>query len=335
MTFLSQFKQLDVYRKIPNDLSQATLSGGAISLIAIVLMSIFFFAEFLSYMRVETVKETLIDVPRGGEKMRINLNITLLDLPCHVISLDQQDAMGTHVMDVQGTLMKRRLTKDGVIISEEENTSGDHHHMDFSEETIQEMREAIKRGEQCQLHGHLLVNKVPGNFHVSCHAKGAVLHRIFDNIEGVDMSHRINHLSFGDQYTPSATVERLLKKHGESFVSFFPLDGQQKREVFSNVAPTYEYYIKLVPTTFEHSGEDIFHSYQFSSAQREFPSNRMLPAIFFRYELTPVTVTYKQQQKSFLHFIVQVCAIVGGIFTVAGIVAGIVQQSIAVVKKMK
>lgn len=47
----------------------------------------------------------------------------------------------------------------------------------------------------------MLVNKVPGNFHISSHAFGSYLPRIFAEarINTLDLSHNINHLSFGDE----------------------------------------------------------------------------------------------------------------------------------------
>lgn len=50
----------------------------------------------------------------------------------------------------------------------------------------------------------------------------------------------------------------------------------------------------------------------------------MLPAVYFRYDLSPVTVLYWQYKDSFSHFFVQICAIVGGIFAVTGIIDAVI-----------
>jgi hypothetical protein len=47
-----------------------------------------------------------------------------------------------------------------------------------------------------------------------------------------------------------------------------------------------------------------------------------------RYDLSPVTVRFSQYRENFLHFLVQVCAIVGGVFTVAGIIDGMIHKSV-------
>ena len=41
--------------------------------------------------------------------IRINLNIDLLEMPCAIVSVDAQDAMGTHKVDIEGDLKKIRL----------------------------------------------------------------------------------------------------------------------------------------------------------------------------------------------------------------------------------
>ena len=52
-----------------------------------------------------------------------------------------------------------------------------------------------------------------------------------------------------------------------------------------------------------------------------------------RYDLSPIVVNFTQKQEPFLHFIVQLCAILGGVFTVAGIIDGIFHKSIMTLLK--
>jgi hypothetical protein len=42
--------------------------------------------------------------------------------------------------------------------------------------------------------------------------------------------------------------------------------------------------------------------------------------IWFRYDLNPITVKYTEYSKPFYSFLTTICAIVGGTFTVAGII---------------
>ena len=54
----------------------------------------------------------------------------------------------------------------------------------------------------------------------------------------------------------------------------------------------------------------------------------MLPAVYFRFDLSPVTVRYWQYKEEFSHFFVQICAIIGGIFAVTGIIDGLIHKSV-------
>lgn len=45
----------------------------------------------------------------------------------------------------------------------------------------------------------------------------------------------------------------------------------------------------------------------------------MYAAVYFLYDLSPITVTIKEERRSFLHFITRLCAVLGGTFAVTGI----------------
>lgn len=54
-----------------------------------------------------------------------------------------------------------------------------------------------------------------------------------------------------------------------------------------------------------------------------------LPGVFFNYDLSPIRVRIEERRRSFLHFLTRVCAIVGGIFTVMGVVDRLVEKAVA------
>jgi hypothetical protein len=51
------------------------------------------------------------------------------------------------------------------------------------------------------------------------------------------------------------------------------------------------------------------------------------------YELSPIMVKFSESTKSFAHFLTSLCAIVGGVFTVAGIVDSVLYQGMRTLKK--
>ena len=82
-------------------------------------MVLLFWSEFNSYLEIKTASEMFIDVNRGGDKLNINVDIELYRLPCSILSLDIQDVMGSHTVNIHGSLMKYRLDKDKKILGEE------------------------------------------------------------------------------------------------------------------------------------------------------------------------------------------------------------------------
>jgi hypothetical protein len=58
-----------------------------------------------------------------------------------------------------------------------------------------------------------------------------------------------------------------------------------------------------------------------------------ISGIFFNFEISPMTVIYAEARKSFGSFLTGVCAIVGGIFTVAGLLDSLIWTTDTHLKK--
>lgn len=54
-----------------------------------------------------------------------------------------------------------------------------------------------------------------------------------------------------------------------------------------------------------------------------------------RYTFSPVTVNFWQTKEDILHFLVQICAIIGGIFTVSGMVESFVYNAMRMLLKVE
>ena len=70
---------------------------------------------------------------------------------------------------------------------------------------------------------------------------------------------------------------------------------------------------------------------QFTSNSNEVNSGMNLPCVYFRYDMSPVTVKFWQYKDNFLHFLIQICAIIGGIFSVTGIIDALVHKSVVAI----
>jgi hypothetical protein len=111
-----------------------------------------------------------------------------------------------------------------------------------------------------------------------------------------------------------------------------PLDERERmRAATATQGISYEYYVKVVPTTYQTIAGRQYYVNQFTSNTNELPGQA--PAIYVRFDLSPVTVKFTHVSESLFHFLVQVCAIVGGVFTVAGIVDSLIHASVSNVMK--
>ena len=58
---------------------------------------------------------------------------------------------------------------------------------------------------------------------------------------------------------------------------------------------SHDYTIKIVPTVFTSKNKKTTFGYQYTAVCKEFNNPRGTPAIWFRYELSPITVKYTEK----------------------------------------
>jgi hypothetical protein len=181
-----------------------------------------------------------------------------------------------------------------------------------------------QQGEGCNVYGYLEVNKVAGNFHFAPGKSFQQAHMHVHDLmpfasQKFNVSHVINKLSFGADY-PGVV---------------HPLDNV--RRIQESEGGMYQYFIKVVPTIYTDLSGHVISTNQFSVTEHfremEVASGRSLPGVFFFYDLSPIKVKFTEQRQSFLHFVTNVCAIVGGVFTVSGIIDAFVYHGHKVIKK--
>eukprot|EP01098_Paradermamoeba_levis_P013553 TRINITY_DN6209_c0_g2_i1.p1 TRINITY_DN6209_c0_g2~~TRINITY_DN6209_c0_g2_i1.p1 ORF type:complete len:395 (+),score=84.60 TRINITY_DN6209_c0_g2_i1:80-1264(+) len=170
-----------------------------------------------------------------------------------------------------------------------------------------------QQNEGCQIYGYLLVNKVAGNFHF---APGKSFQQHSMHVHDLqpfkwatfNISHQIVRLSFGTDFPGIVN----------------PLDGVKK--VSGEGSTMYQYFVKIVPTIYESGPTKALSTNQFSVTEHDRvvdaknPGGHGLPGVFFMYDLSPIMVKLTKTQKSFSQFLTGVCAIIGGIYTVAGLI---------------
>ncbi|PNJ57588.1 ERGIC3 isoform 17, partial [Pongo abelii] len=155
--------------------------------------------------------------------------------------------------------------------------------------------------------------------------------------------HYIQHLSFGEDYPGIVN----------------PLD--HTNVTAPQASMMFQYFVKVVPTVYmkvdgeaqqergrSRGGVDggwsqvlalslaqaplppqVLRTNQFSVTRHEKVANGLLgdqglPGVFVLYELSPMMVKLTEKHRSFTHFLTGVCAIIGGMFTVAGLIDSLI-----------
>lgn len=192
----------------------------------------------------------------------------------------------------------------------------------------EELSKVLQTEEGCRLVGHLEVNRVAGNFHI---APGASHQHDHAHVHDVKMSqvgrfnssHSIQRFYFGEDIYPN---------------QINPLEGiSQIAQDKNGVA--FHYFIKIVPTTYEFENGDLLNStFQYSVTKYAKPiliseMSGALPGLFVTYELSPIMVKFIEKQRSFTHFVTSCCAIIGGLFTVAGLLDAFIYRYYNLYKK--
>lgn len=174
--------------------------------------------------------------------------------------------------------------------------------------------------EGCNIFGTIEVNRMGGSFHIAPGRSFSINHIHVHDVQPFssskfNTSHRINKLTFGGEF---------------GFGHTNPLDDLEVTA--KETAIMYQYFLKIVPTMYvPKDGSPILHTNQFSVTTHQksamaISGESAMPGVFFSYELSPLMVKYTEKDNSFSHFLVNICGIIGGIFTVAGLVDGVLHK---------
>ncbi|XP_061431252.1 endoplasmic reticulum-Golgi intermediate compartment protein 3-like isoform X3 [Lethenteron reissneri] len=328
---LLRLRQLDAYPKPLDDFRVKTFGGAAVTIVSGLIMSVLFLSELQYYLTKEVHPELFVDTTRG-DKLRINLDVVFPRMACAFLSLDAMDVSGETQIDVEHTLFKKRLDARGQPVAAEEEK----HEIGKLEEipdptaldpnrcescygangtdlqccnTCDDVREAYRRKgwafknpeviEQCRREG--FSNKVREQKDEGC--------RVYGHLE-------VNKVAGNFHFAPGKSFQQA---HIHDFMMF-------------------QYFVKIVPTVYVKLNGEALRTNQFSVTKHEKVANGLagdqgLPGVFVSYELSPMMVRFTEKQRSFTHFLTGVCAIIGGVFTVAGLIDSMIYHSARAIQK--
>ena len=184
----------------------------------------------------------------------------------------------------------------------------------------------------CQMAGFLLVNRVPGNFHIEARSNFHNLNPVMANL-----SHAVHQLSFGQ--IMSKKVKSMTRDIPDEYFSeelMSPMDNG----VFMNhdLHTAYHHYLKVVSTHFGSGfsyGSNSLISYQMvESSQIMKYDAEDIPEARFSYDLSPMAVVISKKSKKWYEFITSMCALIGGTFTVVGLVSSFLNVVLKAGKKI-
>lgn len=173
--------------------------------------------------------------------------------------------------------------------------------------------------EGCTLKGRVAVKRLPGNFHVNfAHDSFSFQNSL------INATHSIENLSFGRplkeaQKKALAAMDSRVEDN-EILATTNTLDGNFF--VSQHNDRTFEHFLQVVPTIYKfRSGQELL-VYKYTSTSAEHEDTEDYPSAKFSFQISPMAVIVREEGVPTYHFLTNVCAIVGGLFTVFSIMSG-------------
>mmetsp|Transcript_48321 Transcript_48321/g.156213 ORF Transcript_48321/g.156213 Transcript_48321/m.156213 type:complete len:578 (+) Transcript_48321:42-1775(+) len=222
-------------------------------------------------------------------------------------------------------------------------------------------------GEGCEVSGRLRVSRVPGTLRISAqshlHSFDPLSMNVTHHVDsflflepGDDAGERL-HLSDAARFW--RTVPRRDGAARTMHHSLGVIDGghgvgesQLRRETFvmHRQATTLKHFLKVVPTrSVMRAAPAPLDSYQYSTTFNEFSPHEaklamhvagedlepraLVPQTVFSYDISPLRVVHRQAVGSFGDYLTQLCAVVGGVFTVFGLIDNVIHAGVKAAKQ--
>lgn len=98
--FRKGLRAIDFYQAVPSEYSEGTVSGACISMIAIGLLFFLCTMSILKFVDLRVDSDLIIDQKHLAEKLKVNIDIEFPRYPCSFLSLDIENVLKVHLVDV-------------------------------------------------------------------------------------------------------------------------------------------------------------------------------------------------------------------------------------------
>jgi len=311
---MSLLKSFDFFQKLSvENITKPTIMGSLLSLSAIGIMLYLLLIEIYDFYTPTFIKDTIIYHDEDQDtKIAVNLQMHFYHMPCGLISVDQQDSIGNHRLDISDTLTKTKYSKNSFAIPGKVSSE------------LDDVTKAVEEDEQCRLSGHIDINKVPGNIHISHHAYT----QLWDYMKYVKpekfplltFSHKTTGINFGNY----KQIKKIFKRFGMDSAHTEFNRHESLPTFLTKSKKNFDYFLKIIPYLFvdeERGTSTLGYQYSLNFREREFNDHSGdMHIIMINYDFSPITMRIVRKMKYYSTFLTHICAIVGGIFVIFSII---------------
>lgn len=193
----------------------------------------------------------------------------------------------------------------------------------------------------CVIQGAVQVARVPGELHFVPTSRGHSL-----NMANVNMSHYIEHLSFGNPVSEAQARGKWWAARTKGLAlknDMFPKDMggkyamNQERPPFASLKEhiTHDHYIKVVPTQYTQLGKvEAVELYEYTISSNAYALEPPFmtsgeshdgPIVKVSYDISPLQVAVDEYRKPAIEGILGMCSLLGGVYATSMIVESLLQ----------